>query len=333
MNAALKNISYYLPENVLTNEKLSNEFSFLTPEEIYKRSGVRKRHITYKGILGSDLAYCAAIRLFEEYALDKQSIDFLLLCTTALDYKVPATSSILQDRLKLPKNIGTMDIPMGCTGFVYGLSFAKGLIASGQATKVLLLTAEVPSIVCHPEDYALRMIFGDAGAAAVIEADTKNEIGEFVFGSDGSGAMDLHVERSFTRHPVDASWLEEYNEVGGMKYGRMKMDGSAIFSFALRVVPSLVNDILDKNDVAFEDVDLFIFHQPNGYLLNVIKRKLQIPDDKFFSYMEEVGNTVSCTIPIALREAENQGKIKVGDTILVAGFGTGLSWAGTILKK
>ncbi len=329
---ALRNISYYLPENVLTNEQLSEEFGFLTPDEIYKRSGVKKRHITYTGILGSDLAYCAAIRLFEEHKIDKNSIDFLLLCTTALDYKVPATSSILQDRLKLPQNIGTMDIPMGCTGFVYGLSFAKGLISSGQAKKVLLLTAEVPSIVCHPEDYALRMIFGDAGAAAIIEPSQSSEIGEFVFGSDGSGAMELHVERSFTRHPVDNQWLEQYKEVGGMKFGRMKMDGSAIFSFALKIVPQLVDDILEKNNLKFNDIDLFIFHQPNGYLLNVIKRKLQIPDEKFFSYMEEVGNTVSCTIPIAYIEAEKQNRIKPGNNILVAGFGTGLSWAGTVIK-
>ena len=333
MKASLKSISYYLPEDTLTNSDLCKIFPSLTEADIFKKTGIKKRHITKPTIVGSDLGFYAAEKFFIEHNFDKSKIYYLIFCTEGLDYKVPVTACVLQERLKLNKNIGAIDVPYGCTGFVYCLSVAKGLIESGQATNVLAITSDIPSTVIHPDDYDLRMIFGDAGAATLIsldETDTSG-LGKFTFGTDGSGADHLIVKRSGTRNPADASWFKEHEAVGGLPYGRMEMNAVEIFTFAMRVVPPMIEEILLKNNLKKENIDLFIFHQANGFLLSVLRRKLKIEENKFFNYIEQVGNTVSVTIPIALSEAIKQGKAKKGDKVLVAAFGIGLSWTGTII--
>ncbi|MCW3103919.1 MAG: 3-oxoacyl-ACP synthase [Bacteroidetes bacterium] len=334
MSAYIQAISYYLPEHTLSNSELCSIFPALTENDIFKRTGIRKRHITKDGVVGSDLGYEAGMKLFSEHGIDPSTIDFLIFCTEGLDYKGPATACILQHRLGLPTSSGAIDVPFGCTGFTYGLSVAKGLIESGQANSVLLLTSDIPSTVIHPSDAELRMIFGDAGAATLITSNEEisNGVGKFSFGTDGSGADNLMVERSGTRNAADAEWFEKNKDVGGMKYGQMKMNSLEIFSFAMRVVPPMISDILTKNGLQKEDIDLFVFHQANTFLLSVLRRKLKIGEDKFFMYMEEIGNTVSASVPIALYEAIKAGKAKKGSTVLLASFGIGYSWSGTVVR-
>jgi 3-oxoacyl-[acyl-carrier-protein] synthase III len=334
LKAFIHSISYYLPERTLSNGDLCRIFPSLTEKDIFRKTGIKTRHITSEGVVGSDLGFEAANKLFQEHSIDTSTIDYLIFCTEGLDYKGPATACILQHRLGLPVEIGAIDVPFGCTGFTYGLSVAKGLIESGQATNVLLLTSDIPSTVIHPEDAELRMIFGDAGAATLVSGSEKQnkEIGKFSFGTDGSGADNLMVERSGTRNPADLQWFEKNKEAGGMPYGQMKMNSLEIFSFALRVVPPMIENILKKNNLNAEDIDLFIFHQANAFLLNVLRRKLKIEENKFFIYMENVGNTVSASVPIALYEAKKADKIKSGSTVLVASFGIGYSWSGTIIR-
>lgn len=339
MKSFISHISYYLPEQTLSNADLCKLFPDTTEETIYENSGVKIRHIASNendrstGMSGSDLAYYSARKLFEESAIDPSSIDFLLLCTEGLDYRAPATANILQDRLNLPRLIGAIDIPMGCTGFVNGLSVAKGLIESGQATNVLLLTAEVPTYVIHPDNLELRMLFGDGAAATLIsgQKSKENKIGPFVFGSNGSGAKHMMVHGSGIRNPIDEQWLQKHKDAYGMKHGIMAMNGREIFTFALKEVPAMVNSLLLKAEIDKENVDLFIFHQANGFLLETLRKKLRIPKEKFFVYLEQVGNTVSASIPIALAEAIKAGKAKKGDKIVLAGFGIGFAWAGTII--
>jgi 3-oxoacyl-[acyl-carrier-protein] synthase-3 len=334
LKAFIQSISYYLPETTLSNSELCQIFPSLTEKDIYKKTGIKIRHITSAGEVGSDLGFKAACKLFEEHSIDKSKIDYLLFCTEGLDYKGPATACILQHRLGLPVNIGAIDVPFGCTGFTYSLSVAKGLIESGQASNVLMITSDIPSTVIHPEDSELRMIFGDAGAATLVSASDEGEpeIGKFSFGTDGSGADNLIVERSGTRNAADAEWFEKNKNAAGMPFGQMKMNSVEIFSFALRVVPPMIADILEKNKLEKEDVDLFVFHQANAFLLSVLRRKLKIEEDKFFIYMENTGNTVSASVPIALNEALKSGKIKKGSKVLVAAFGIGYSWSGTIIR-
>lgn len=328
----IKAISYYLPSARLTNDDLFIEFGTLSPAEIFKRVGVLERPIRGAGQIGSDLAYESSLILFDEHDIDKSEIDFLLFCTEGLDYKGPATACIMQDRLGLNKGIGAMDIPMGCAGFTNGLTIAKALIESGQSRNVLLQTADIPSSVIHPNDLDLRMLFGDAGASTLVSRGDAGAIGNFVLGTDGGGADNLMVKRSNTRTPVDSKWLEEHKSVGGMEFGRMEMNGLEIFSFSMREVPVLVNQILNQNKVSLEEIDLFVFHQANAFILKMLARKLKIDNEKVYNCMENIGNTVSASVPIALAKANKEGKIKKGSTVLIAAFGIGYSWSGTILK-
>jgi 3-oxoacyl-[acyl-carrier-protein] synthase-3 len=334
VNAAVKAISYYLPPDILSNAELCRIFPELSEPEIFKKTGIRKRHfVNPSEMVASDMAVIAAEQLFNEHNIHRSDIDFILFCSHSFDYKGPATSVLLQDRLSIPNSCGTMDIPLGCSGFTHSLSIAKALINSNQATNVLLITADIPTSVIHPKDSGLRMLFGDAAAATLVgTSEGKECIGNFVYGSDGKGKDNLMVHRSGTRIPSDAEWLN--SEEGGngvLKFGRMEMNPIEVFNFALRIVPSLKDKILQKNNISFDEIDLFVFHQANAFLLSVLRRKMKIPEEKFLMFMEETGNTVSATIPIVLAEAIRSGKAKKGDNVMIAGFGIGYSWSGTVI--
>ncbi len=327
-------ISYFLPEQILTNQDLVTIFPEKTEEIILKSFGIKKRHIREPKQTGSDLAYLAAQNFFFEHPdFEKNKIDFLIFCTEGLDYKAPTSSSVLHYRLGLNQNCGCIDMPMGCAGYVYGLSLANAMIVSGNATNVLLLVSDIPSSVIHSNDVDLRCIFGDAGAATLIQASEKKGIGSFVFGNDGEGAKNLIVERGSTRAPIDKEWIEiNKNEPEYLAHGKMEMNGLEIARFSLQRVPGLLEDTLKKNELAFDEIDLFVFHQASKFILSALQRKCKIPKEKFYEYYENIGNTVSCSIPIALKHAEKEGKLKSGYKVMLLGFGVGYSWGGTIIE-
>jgi 3-oxoacyl-[acyl-carrier-protein] synthase-3 len=332
VKAYIKAISYYLPNKVLSNQDLARIYPDLNSNEIKENTKVELRHISNDDEIGSDLGFMAAKLLFENYSIDKNEIDFLLFCSEGLDYSAPSTACILQNKLDLSKHIGSLDIPYGCSGFIYGLSVAKGLIESQQAKNILLITADTPSKVIHPEDFELRLIFGDAGAATLISSRTSNGIGKFKFGTDGSGYDKLIVRKSGIRERMTVDWLEKYKDIGGMPLGRMEMKSSDIFLFAMKVVPRMVSELLQKEELEIANIDFFVFHQANYKMLEVLRKKLKIPKEKFIIDIEDVGNTVSASIPIAFSRALNSGKIQTGDHVMLCGFGIGLSWCGTIVQ-
>lgn len=334
MGSYIKAISYQLPSIVVTNDDLCAIDPSQTVEGIFKKTGIRKRRIAAKGELASDIAVIAAEKLFAEHYIDKAEIDFVIFCSECFDYIAPATACIIQHRLGLKNNCGALDVGLGCTGFTYCLSLAKGLIESNQCKNILVLTADTASVGIHEKDIDLRMIFGDAAAATLVSYtdDSDKKIGKYIFGTDGTGAEHLVMKRSSMRNPIDMAWLIENEEGGGLPHGRMYMDALEVFNFSLKRVPPLICDILESNELEKEKVDLYIFHQANAFLLSVLRRKLKIEEDKFFMFIENVGNTVSSSIPIALCEAIKTGKAKKGDNILIAGFGIGYSWSGTIIK-
>jgi len=331
MEPSITKIEYFLPRMVLTTDDLAQEFN-KDSEVIFKNTGIRKRHIRNPKQIGSDLGYEAAKKLLTKYPEYISKIDFLIFCTEGLDYKAPTTASTIHYRLGLNEGCGCIDMPMGCSGFIYGLSVANAMIYSENVSCVLFIAADIPTSVIHSEDFDMRALFGDAGTATIIEKSNLGKIGKFIFGNDGSGAKNLLVERGSTRSPLDLEYLKQYeNQTGNLAHGRMSMNGLEITRFSLEKVPILLNQTLAKNNIAFEDIDLFVFHQASLIILNLLKRKCKIPDSKFYIYLEEVGNTVSCTIPIALFHAEKENRLKKGDKVMLLGFGVGYSWGGTIL--
>lgn len=331
--ARLEAVSYYLPVGKLSNEDISNDFPDWSVEKITTKLGISERRIASKDEYASDMAVKAAENLFAQNGIDRSKIDFLLYCTQSPDYFLPTTACILQDQLGLNKTIGALDFNLGCSGFVYGLSLAKGLIIGNMAKNVLLVTSETYSKFLHPRDKSNKTIFGDAAAATLISAEGNGPvIGEFVFGTDGKGAENLIIKNGAVRNrwQKGEDVLNE-NEEFIRNDDYLYMNGGEIFHFTAGSVPPLIKETLTRNDLTTEDTTLFILHQANKYMLEFIRKKASIPGEKFIYHMESCGNTVSSTIPIALHELAGTRKMINGDSILLAGFGVGYSWAATVL--
>jgi len=330
--AYIKAISYYLPEKVVTNEELLKEFPEWSVDKVAQKVGVDSRHLASEGETAGDMAEKAARILFKEHDINPQSIDFIMLCTQSPDYFLPSTACILQDRLGIPTSAGAFDYNLGCSGCIYGMAIAKGLIASGIAKNVLLLTAETYNKYLHPSDKSNRSIFGDGAAACLISTEGIAEIGEFSLGTDGSGANNLIVKTGAARHnqPTGMSVEDDEGHIWYDDY--LYMNGGAIFNFTLDAVPVMMKDILAKNNLAKEDIDYFVFHQANKFMLNTIRKVCVLPKDKFYVNLTETGNTVSSTVLIGLKECIDNKSITAGMKVMISGFGVGLSWGGTILR-
>ena len=339
MKASIVAIEYSLPENLLTNEELAATFCDWTPEKITEKTGITERHIVKEDECASDLAVQACEKLLKTHVCRRDDIDFLLLCTQSPDYFLPSTACVIQDRLGLPTTCGALDFNLGCSGFVYGLGLAKGLIETAQAKNILLVTAETYSKYIHENDRSVRTIFGDGAAATLIQAiqvgdETSDEpIGPFIYGTDGRGAKNLIVPVGGMRQRTCSANETHLDEFGNERApSNLYMNGGEIFSFTLRAVPDAVARLLEISRLHLQDIDLIVFHQANRYMLDHLRKKLKIPEEKFVVDMEHVGNTVSSSIPIALSNAAASGRLKDGQRVMVVGFGVGYSWAATVLR-
>ena len=334
--AAIKAIASYLPAKELTNEQVAREFGEQDPEKIFDKTGISVRHVAAPDECASDLGVAAARQLFESGACSPSDIDFLLLCTQSPDYFLPTTACTMQSRLGLSTDCGAIDINQGCSGYVYSIAVAKGLIEAGTARQVLLITADTYTKFINPRDRSVRTLFGDGAAATLIGtvAAERELIGPFVFGTDGRGAQDLIVPAGGMRRPIDAEAAIEKED--GQRNWRsacnLYMDGGAVFNFTLQTVPRVLNQLLDKCGISQAEVDYFIPHQANKFMLDRLRAKLKIPQERFYNDMRETGNTVSSTIPIALEKAIKQGLIKTNDKVALIGFGVGLSWAAAMVE-
>jgi len=330
MKAFIKAISYYLPEAILTNEQLVAEFPEWSVEKVASKIGIKERHISGIDQTAGDMAEQAARKLFKEYSISPRDIDFILFCTQSPDYFLPTTACILQYKLGVSTTSGAIDFNLGCSGYVYGLSIAKGLIVSGTARNILLLTSETYSKHLHPKDKSNRTIFGDGAAATLVSTDGFAEILYFSLGTDGSGAENLITKTGAFRNPLPQNDIHLDDAGNPVSSDHLYMNGSDIFNFTLENVPIFVEDTLKKNNLSLDRISLFVFHQANKYLMNFLRKKLRIEEEKFYYFIENVGNTVSSTIPIALKEAQNENKVH--GNILLAGFGVGYSWGGVVLN-
>ena len=329
MKAYIKDIAYYLPAQVLTNEQIAAEFPEWSAEKVANKVGITERHIAAPDETATDMAYQAAERLFAQ-GVDRASIDFVLLCTQSGDFFLPSSACILQDRLGLSKNCGALDFNLGCSGYEYGLAIAKGLIVAGISKNILLLTSETYTKYLHPQDKGNRTIFGDGASATLVSTEGFAEIGEVVLGTDGSGAENLIVRSLGARHKEQLHDLRINEEEGLVSGDHLYMHGGNVFNFTADVVPPMVEELLQKSGLTQDEIDLWVFHQANKYMINYLRKLLDIDKERFYIFMEHVGNTVSSTIPIALVEARKEDKLH--GNVLLAGFGVGLSWGGVMLR-
>lgn len=331
MQARIAAIATHLPKRVLDNATLAAEFAGWSAEKILDKTGIAERRIAADGETALDLGEAAARKLLD--GAGGHEVDFLIFCSQARDYVLPTSACLLQHRLGLPTGVGALDIDLGCSGFVYGLSLATGLIAAGLARGVLLVTADTYSKYIHPRDKSVRTLFGDGAAATLIVAQPEEgstaRIGPFVFGTDGSGGDSLIVEAGGFRLPASAATAREVEDRSGNVRSRdhLYMDGAAVLTFSLREVPRAYEQLLKKMDANPDEVDLVVLHQANKFMMDALQRKLDVPDEKLPRRYELIGNTVSSTIPFVLASLLDEGRLTPGTRTVLIGFGVGLSWA------
>jgi 3-oxoacyl-[acyl-carrier-protein] synthase III len=336
LTARIAQISSYLPTNILHNDELAELYPGWSSDKIHQKTGIITRHIASDTEMSSDLAFRAAQKLFETHDVSPKDVDFIILCTQTPDYFLPTTACLLQTRLGIPTTAGAFDLNLGCSGFVYGLSIAKGLIETGAARKLLFLTADTYSKIIHPLDKSVRTLFGDGATATLIEAcDRSSEcIGPFLFGTDGRGASNLIVEAGGFRLPRSAATAQEQTDESGnvRSQDHLFMNGSEIVTFTLSAVTRAIKEFLVKVNSSLDDFDYVVMHQANHFMLDALRRKLKIPEEKFPVFLKDCGNTSSSTIPITLESMFNKNCIKPTDRLLLVGFGIGYSWAVTEIK-
>ena len=328
--AYIKAIATYLPDRIEINDNLGDE-------RFIGKLGIKKRHLAADDESAGDLAFNAAQNLFNQYDISSAEIDFILLCTQHPDYQMPTTACHLQHRLNIPQTAGALDYSLGCSGYVYGLSLAKGLIESGLSKNVLLITSSVYNKYININDKAIRPLFGDGATATLIsnieaEEDRMPLLDAFVFGTDGSKFDNLYIPVGGSRMPPrNNPEVLEIDENGNQHTNyEVHMDGPAITYFTFRTVPKLVNDVLSKAGLRREDINYYIFHQANKFMMNHVQKKCGLEGLNFYNNIEDIGNTVSGTLPFGIMKVLHNISSSELQRVMLAGFGVGLSWSACI---
>jgi 3-oxoacyl-[acyl-carrier-protein] synthase III len=319
-------IAICFPKRVETNEQLQAQYPDWDMKAIGEKTGINQRCIAEPNQTASDLAAEACEQLFAEYKIDRSTVDFVLLCTQTPDYPLPTTACLLQQRLGLKESCGALDFNLGCSGFVYGLALADGLIRSGAAKRVLLLTAETYSKYIDANDRSLRTIFGDAAAATIVDAADVPGMSAFQFGTDGAGADTLLVGDGGARAESEAIKPRHRKRWAS----RLYMDGPSLMNFTVVAVPKLIDQVLVLAKLSKSDINLFLLHQATRKMLEQLQTRLELTDENLPIRLENCGNTVSSTLPILINDMRREGKILPQRPNLLIGFGVGWSWAGCV---
>jgi 3-oxoacyl-[acyl-carrier-protein] synthase III len=334
VNAYLHGVHYYLPETLRTNEDLVKLNPTWNADEIFRRTGIRQRHIAAPDETSGDMGVRAAEKLLTESNVDRQQIDVLIFCSQSADYYIPATACILQHRLQLSSSCAAFDVSLGCSAFTYGLWMARSMILGGAARKVLLITSDKMTQYCNTRDMVTAVVFGDGAAATLISGEEQGAlalIGPSVLGTDGRGAQSLIVPAGGSRCPrsVETARVKEDANGNVRNDEQLYMDGTEVFNFTLSAVPAGIRRLLTEIKREKDEIDLFLLHQANGFMLDALRRSMKLKPEQLPIDIAEIGNTTSASIPILIRRLRDQGRISSGMRCVLAGFGVGYSWAMT----
>ncbi len=328
----VRGIASAVPEQTQGARELAALESSSTPEKIVEVTGVRTRHIARPGQTTSDLCFTAAESLLKSLAWDRASVQAIIFVSQTFDYAAPATSCCLQARLGLAKSCAAFDVAMGCSGYVYGMWIASSLVLAG-CQRVLLLAGETTSRIISPLDRAAVPLFGDAGTATALEAQDGPVI-HFDMGTDGKGFDHLIIPAGGQRSPrTSQSSIRTLRENGSVRSDEdLDMDGPEVLAFSMREVPPLVTRILARAGWTREQVDFFVMHQANKWMLDQLAKRMRIPPASFPMALEDFGNTVSASIPLAITHRLRSALAHKSARLVLAGFGVGLSWGAVALE-
>jgi len=297
-----------------------------TPEEIKRfvqMVGVKTRYLADDTICCSDLCVAAAEDVLKKLKWERESVDALIFITHTLDYVLPATACVIQSRLGLSDRCASFDVGLGCSGYCYGLWLSTMMLDQGRFRRILLLVGETPSRMCYKSDRSVALLFGDAGSATALEAEEPEETGKWHFAlhSDGSRFTDFVVEAGGLRNRFDEDKKKYF----------IKMDGANIFQFSLERVPPLVKETMEISGATFEDVDYFIFHQANEFIIKHLVKKLKAPIEKVPITINAFGNVGGCSIPLTITQGGLKRPSDRALKLMLLGYGVGLSWASALI--
>jgi len=321
--ARISALGVYVPERVLTNDEIS-QFLDTTDEWITSRTGIRERHIARPDQACSDLATEAARAALVSSGFDPELLDLVIVTTITPDMTFPATASIVAHNIGATR-AGAFDLEAGCTGFVYGLAVATAFVAANIYRNVLVVGAEVLSRILDWEDRSTCVLFGDGAGAVLVTPTDNGSIFSFDLGNDGSGAQFLSIPAGGSRQPASHETVKDHLHF-------TQMNGSKVFKFATRAVVESCEKVLVDAGLAVADVDLFVPHQANIRIIETARKRLGFRKDQVFANLERYGNTSCASIPLCLEEAVTSGRLKKGDTLLMAGFGAGLTWGSCLTR-
>jgi len=333
-NTGISAMAAAVPKTVINNYEYTIHFPPDEVKEVVDKIGVYERRFADDGTCSSDLCFAAANKLIEDNNIDRQEIELLIFVSQTPDYRMPATSIILQDRLGLSKNTIAFDINLGCSGFIYGLSVVYSLIQHGSIKKALLLDGETRSRVYSPKDRKTAFIFGDGGVAALIEKDERFGKSFFSLNSDGSRESLIKIDAGGYRNPSSPETLkekvvDEYGNIRTDEQGYMK--GADVFSFVIREIPKDFKRLLEFAGTNKENIDYFVFHQANSYINGYVARKLKLDKDKIPETIQKYGNTSSVSIPLTIISELKEDLDIHKRKILMSGFGVGMTWATALV--
>lgn len=333
MFAQIESIASHLPSGVLDNAQLAQPGAW-TEGDIFAKTGIRRRHVAAENECASDLAIAAVQQLQAQSKFAADSIEFLILCTQTPDYILPTTACIVQTATGLPTTCAAFDVSLGCSGYVYALSVAAAFIGSGTFQRGIVVTADTYTRYVHPQDRSTRTIFGDGATATLLQASETEGLRGFSFGTDGRGAKNLIIPAGGTRLARGVESKAETTDKSGniRTLENLYMNGPEIFTFTLQRVPEIISQTLGKSGLRMEDIDCFVFHQANQFMLDHLRKKLGISPERMIGRLEDIGNTVSSSIPFAIESGIKSGQILAGMKVMLVGFGVGYSWACAIWK-
>jgi len=334
MGLIINQIEYYLPEKVITNEDLAKENPEWIIEKIENKSGVLRRHIAEKDQTALTLAIKAVEKIFLKGSISKDQIDAILFCTSSRDYIMPSNSFLIHKHFNFNQDVWTFDYDLACSGYIYGLAISRGVIETGLAKNILLITSETYSKYINQKDRSTMTLFGDGAAASIISENKECGVIDIILSSNGKKFDTFYIPAGGAKLPKDINTAEIIEDQSGniRTLENIHMNGFAVWQFISKEVPKQINKLLQRNKLTLPDIDLFVFHQASKLTLDSLIKILKISEDKVIVNLMNIGNTVSSSIPIALKDAEKNGRLKRGDLILLSGFGVGLSWGSLIMK-
>ena len=332
-NVGISGLAAAVPKNIINNYEYTERFTPEEASEVIEKIGVKERRFADENTCASDLCFAAAEKLISDMDIDRSEIDLLIMVSQTGDYKMPATSIILQNRLGLSKKTIAFDINLACSGFVYGLSTVYAFMQQQGLRKALLLVGETRSRVYSPKDRKVAFLFGDGGVAALIERGEKFGESFFSLNSDGSKESLIKIKAGGYRYPSTPETRKEkvIDEHGNMRSEEQGyMDGGDVFNFLIREIPSDIKGLLEFSNTSLDSFDYYLFHQANKFMNNYLIKKMKLPIEKVPSCIEQYGNTSSVSIPLTI-VSQLKNKLFPSRRVLLSGFGAGMSWASAIV--